>query len=475
MFLKSKSLHILNLFLSLKKYSILELENILKLKRRSILTNINIVNRFLQDKGLNGIRKEGGILYLDEKEVVKIKKLEMDICIDFNERKDYIILNLLLSNKIILNNISKELDITRRTLNHDIKKIKDYLKIYKLNLTSLPSKGIFLVGNESDIRELLSNYLIKFMIQKNEHHKLLINLIDKIFSKQEMIFVERIVLNLIKKINIEFPIEFFYKIVSVILIHRHREELFIGDDKTYVTSNKLIKDKNYEEVIKFLKSEELKILNLYELDSIAEVILFLLEDKNLNTIDDSTRVFLKMLEIKLNKDIPVNKMFLTKLSTIIKIAKFKVEFNFIKTKDVCKLSKNYLEYFSYVEYIIKRIIPEVQTEDIIYLTIFLKNELDNLRLNDDKYKKIIIIDNSFNNIYGDICLKYLERNYYVNVLNIIKSYNIKDILKLDLKIDLFLSLDFLENIDLQVPLINLNTETILGNIYDLEQHGFIKK
>lgn len=475
MFLKSKSLNILNLFLSLKKYSILELEKILKLKRRSILTNVNIINRFLQDRGLNGIRKEGEILYLDEKEVIKIKNLEMNICIDFNERKDYIILNLLLSNKIILNNIFEELDITRRTLNHDIKKIKDYLKMYKLKLISLPSKGIFLVGNESDIRELLSNYLIKFMIQKNEHHKLLINLIDKIFSKQEMIFVERIVLNLIKKINIEFPIEHFYKMVSVILVHRYREELFTGQDKTYVTSNKLIKDKNYEEVIKFLKNEELKILNPYELDSVAEVILFLLEDKNINTIDDSTRVFLKMLEIKLNKDIPVNKMFLTKLSTIIKIAKFKVEFNFIKTKDVCKLSKNYLEYFYYVEYIIKRIIPEVQTEDIIYLTIFLKNELDNLKLNDDKYKKIIIIDNSFNNVYGDICLKYLERNYYVNVINIIKSYNIKDILKLDLKIDLILSLDFLENIDLQVPLIKLSTETILGNIYDLEQHGFIKK
>lgn len=475
MFLKSKSLNILNLFLGLKKYSILELEKILKLKRRSILTNINIINKFLQGKGLNGIIKEGEILYLHEKEIIKVKNLEINTYIDFNERKDYIILNLLLSNKIILNNIFEELDITRRTLNHDLKKIKDYLKIYKLKLISLPSKGIFLVGNESDIRELLSNYLIKFMIQKSEHHKLLINLIDKIFSKQEMIFVERIVLNLTKKMNIEFPIEYFYKIVSVILVHRYREKLFIGQDKVYVTSNKLIKDKNYEEVIKFLKNEELKKLNPYELDSIAEVILFLLEDKNINTLDNSTRVFLKMLEIKLNKDIPVNKIFLTKLSTIIKIAKFKVEFNFIKTKDVCKLSKNYLEYFHYVEYIIKRIIPEVQIEDIIYLTIFLKNELDNLKLNDDKYKKIIIVDNSFNNVYGDICSKYLERNYYVNVLNIIKSYHIKDILKLDLKIDLFLSLDFLENIDFQVPLIELSTETILGNIYDLEQHGFIKK
>lgn len=472
MFLKSKSLHILNLFLSLKKYSILELEKILKLKRRSILTNVNIINRFLQDRGLNGIKKEGDVLYLDEKEVIKIKSLEMNICIDFDERKDYIILNLLLSNKIILNNIFEKLDITRRTLNHDIKKIKDYLKIYNLKLISLPSKGIFLVGNESDVRELLSNYLIKFMIQKNEHHKLLINLIDKTFSKQEMVFVERIVLNLIKKINIEFPIEFFYKMISIILVHRYREKLFIGEDKTYVTSNKLIKDKNYEEVIKFLKNEELKILNLYELDSIAEVIL---EGKNLNTIDDSTRVFLKMLEVKLNKDIPANKMFLLKLSTIIKIAKFKVEFNFIKSKDICKLNKNYLEYFHYVEHIIKRIIPEVHIEDIIYLTIFLKNELDSLKLNDDKYKKIIIIDNSFNNLYGNVCSEYLERNYYVNVLKIIKSYQIKDILKLALKIDLFLSLDFLENIDLQIPVIKLSVENILEDTYNLEQYEFTRK
>ena len=128
MFLKKKSLYILNLFLTLKKYDILELEIILKLKKRSILANIKVINKFLQSKNLNGIIRQNESFFIDKDEAFKIKSLKLNISIDNNERKDYIILKLLLFNSIKLNNSFTELDITRRTLNYDMKKIKNFVK-----------------------------------------------------------------------------------------------------------------------------------------------------------------------------------------------------------------------------------------------------------------------------------------------------------------------------------------------------------
>lgn len=473
MFLKKKSIYILSLFLTLKKYSISELEIILKLKRRSILKNISIINRFLQTRNLQGVVKNGEYLYLNNEEILKIKNLEINISIDYNERKDYIVLELLLSNQIKLSNIFVELDITRRTLNYDIKKIKDYLKEYNLSLMSLPSKGIFLIGNEYDIRNLLSNYLTKFIIQKKNCHKLLIGLIDKNFSKKKLEEVEKIVLNLMKKSRIELPVEFFYKVLSIILVHFFREEKCCDTNILYKTPQKLFENESYKELSLFLKNNGLENLNIYELDSIAEIFLLFDKDKYINNIGIETKMFLKNLELVINKSIPKDNLFLMQISNIIKIGKFKVEFNFYESKELYELNKDYEEYYVHVNKVIKNLIPEFYTEDIIALTLFIKNSLDNLNIESNMYKKIIIVDNSFNSIYGKICLNYLERNYFVDILKIVKSYELKEIA--NSKVDFCIILNYLEKIDLELPFLKVDVRSILNNSYGLEQYGFLKK
>lgn len=472
MFLKKKSIYILNLFLTLKKYSISELEIILKLKRRSVLKNISIINKFLQLQNFKGIIKNGEFLYLDKEEVLRIKRLEINISIDFNERKDYIILKLLLSNKIKLSNIFTELDITRRTLNYDIKKINNYLKMYNLDLMSLPSKGIFLIGNECDIRVLLSNYLTKFMVQKKSH-KLLITLINKAFNKKKIEEIKEITLKLMKKKDVKLPIEYFYKVLSIILVHFFREEKFSGINVSYKTPPKLFKKKEYKELLFFLKNNGLKNLNIYELDLIIEIFLLFDKDKYINNIESETKIFLKTLELGLNKSIPKDNLFLMQISNILKIGKFKVEFNFYELKELYELNKDYEEYYIQISKIIKNIIPEFYIEDIITLTLFIKNSLDNLRVNNNICKKIIIIDNSFDGIYGKMCLNYLERNYFINVLKIIKSYELKE--TVHLKVDFYIVLNYLEKIELESPFLKVDIRSILNNSYDLEQYGFLKK
>ena len=213
--------------------------------------------------------------------------------------------------------------------------------------------------------------------------------------------------------NISLPPEDFFKIVSVILIHSFREVNFPCSFEEYRTPDKLIGNKHYEVVTRFLKAHGLDELRIYELDFVIELLLSLDTDVYVNSVESEVDLFLKKLELKLNIEIPQDKDFLMQISNAIRIGKFKAELNFLEHKELHKLDKNYKKYFMEINSIIKELIPKFYLEDIIYLTILIKNTLDTTDLNQKKSKNIAIIDNSFNHIYGKILLKYIKGNYYV--------------------------------------------------------------
>ncbi|MEG0235930.1 helix-turn-helix domain-containing protein [Cetobacterium sp.] len=475
MFLNKKSLNILNLFLSLKRYSYLELERILKIKKRSIIMNINIVNSFLHNHNINGILKEDEIFYIDEKEISKIKDLLSHAPFSPIERRDYILLKLFFTNKVILSNSFIELDITRRTLNYDLERIKEYLIKYNLKLESLPSKGVFLIGNEIDIRFLFASYLTKYFVERDSCHNLFINLINSIFSKKEVSLAKKIVLNLINKMNISLPPEDFFKIVSIILIHSFREINFPCSYEKYRTSQVLLENKYYNKVIKFLKTHGLEELKIYELDTIAELLLSLDIERYTMNIENEVNLFLKNLEFKLNITIPKEQDFLMQVSNAIRIGKFKAELNFLEHKELHKLDREYKKYYVEINNVIKEIIPKFYLEDIIYLTILIKNSVDMSDLEHKKPKNIAIIDNSFNHIYGKMLLKYIKGNYYVNILKILDNYQLKDFLKNENEIDFILTLNDINIKKTKVPTIKMDFKYILNNVCELEKHGFLKK
>lgn len=475
MYLNKKSLNILNLFLTLKKYSFTELEMILKIKKRSISMNINTINSFLHNHNINGIIKVGEIFFIDEKELLKIKDLLSHAPFTPTERRDYILLKLFFTNKIILSNSFIELDITRRTLNYDLERIKDYLIRYNLKLESLPSKGIFLIGNEINIRILFASYLTKYFIERESCHNLFINLINSIFSKKELSLAKKIVLNLINKMNISLPPEDFFKIVSIILIHSFREINFPCFYEEYKTPNKLLENKHYTVVTNFLKKYGLEELKLYELDLVIEILLSLDTEIYTKNLENEICEFLEKLEIKLKVSIPREKDFLMQISNAIRIGKFKAELNFLEHKELHKLDKEYKRYYTEISNTIKSIIPEFYLEDIIYLTILIKNTIDTISINRKEPKNIAIIDNSFNHIYGKMLLKYIKGNYYVNILKILDNYQLKDFLRNEHNIDFILTLSDINIKKFHVPTIKMDFDYILNSVCELEKHGFLKK
>lgn len=437
--------------------------------------NINTINSFLHNHNINGILKDNEIFYIDEKEVLKIRDLLSHVPFSPTERRDYILLKLFFTNKVILSNSFIELDITRRTLNYDLERIKEYLIKYNLKLESLPSKGVFLIGSEINIRVLFASYLTKYFIEKNNCHNLFINLINSVFSKKEVSLAKKIVLNLINKMNISLPSEDFFKIVSIILIHSFREVDFPCSYKEYKTSDILLENKSYNKIINFLKTHGLEELRIYELDIIAELFLSLDVERYAISIENEANLFLKNLELKLNRTIPKEQDFLMHVSNAIRIGKFKAELNFLEHKELHKLDKNYKKYYLEINSIIKEIIPKFYLEDIIYLTILIKNNIDMNDLEHKKPKNIAIIDNSFNHVYGKMLLKYIKGNYYVNILKILDNYQLKDFLKSEDKIDFILTLNDISTKKMKVPTIKMDFKYILNNVCELEKHGFLKK
>ncbi|MBC2854870.1 helix-turn-helix domain-containing protein [Cetobacterium sp. 2G large] len=475
MFLNRKSLNVLNLFLNSDKYAISDLETILKIKKRAINLNIEIINSFLHSHNINGIVKTEKVFYIDKREHQKIKELLSHAPFSPIERRDYILLKLFFTNKVILNNSFMELDITRRTLNYDVEKLKDYLETYNLRLDSLPAKGVFLVGSEISIRALFARYLAKYFIEKESCHNLFINLINSVFPKKEISLAKKIVLNLINKLGASLPPEDFFKIVSIILIHSFREVNFPCTYKNYETPKEILNNKYYEKLLNFLKIHGLEELREYELDLIIKIFLLQDIDKYEEFVESEVTLFLEKLQEKIEIAIPRSKDLLMNISNVIRIGKFKAELNFLEHKETHKLDKTYRKYYKEINLIIKEMFPKFYLEDIIYLTILIKTTVDNIEASHKKLKTIAIIDDSFNHIYGKMLIKYIKGNYQVNILKILDNYEVNDFLEKNQHLDCILTLNDIHFKNKKIPTIKMDFNYILNNVCELEKHGFLKK
>ena len=473
MFLNKKSLHILSLFFSLNRFSYSDLEKILHIKKRSIDNNINTINDFLTAYKIEGIQKIKDLFFIKPCTINRIKEILQFAPLSVTERKEYLLLQLFFENTINLNDNTDKIQTTRRTLNYDLKDIKDYLESKNLKVESISGKGIFLDGDERVIRELFATHLTKYLINKNINHNLFSDLINNYFHEDTIEFNKNFVLRLLNGISVTLMPEDFYKIVAILLISPHRKNIATFENE-YLPKEKIISHKFYDKTVNFLNSRGLDTLTPYELDSVIET-LFYLDPKTYESLDECTELFIKRIEETFDINLTQNLQSIMRVSNLLRVGKFKSEYNFYQNKEVYQLSKHQKEEYRKIEGILSSLSLNFYPEDIVSLGIVLKNHYENSLIDRTKHKRIVIVDDTFDHMYGQILSKYLKNFSFIEVVKIIESYEINSLLEDLFEVDYLITIDDLQNFNLNIPLVKINREHFLDSTFDLSQLSIIIK
>lgn len=119
----------------------------------------------------------------------ELKKIQV---ISKEERIFFLILKILIEGNLNLENLSKKLEVSRRTLNGDLVDIKKDLDNFHLTIESHTGKGIFLTGKNTDRKRALSCYIYKFLVEEPYLPKVFTNYFSFLFHNDELdIFLKR--------------------------------------------------------------------------------------------------------------------------------------------------------------------------------------------------------------------------------------------------------------------------------------------
>lgn len=173
------------IILKLLFQSNLSSEEILKyinINNLTLNTNIKNINEKLKSLNLPKISLENGeySLFLSKREKEKF----YNSCTDYsqNQRWNYLILKLLLEKELNLDKEKDLLNVSRATIQRDLKKIKNILEEYNIQVNSILWKGIYLLQKDNkNIYKLVFEIFVKFYYEIDNLPKVLKNYLKKLF------------------------------------------------------------------------------------------------------------------------------------------------------------------------------------------------------------------------------------------------------------------------------------------------------
>lgn len=98
----------------------------------------------------------------------EVKQKDITAIKEASDRQDYILNRLLFEQEAsYVDDLASELFVSRSTLSKDLAEIKKSLEPYQIKLESKCHRGIYLVGNEKNIRRFIIEYFFKDRLQGN--------------------------------------------------------------------------------------------------------------------------------------------------------------------------------------------------------------------------------------------------------------------------------------------------------------------
>ncbi|MGL5797798.1 MAG: hypothetical protein ACRCYT_06285, partial [Cetobacterium sp.] len=157
------------------------------------------------------------------------------------------------------------------------------------------------------------------------------------------------------------------------------------------------------------------------------------------------------------------------------IGKLKCEYDFYENKEIYGLADSQKIEFKKISKIVNNDFYKFYFEDILYLYTILKNHFSNSEISKNKFKRIVIVDDTFDQMYAALLFEYLKNFSFIEVIKIIKSYEVSSLLENVFVIDYILTIDELQDFDLDIPLIKINREYFLDNTFQLSGLNSILK
>lgn len=256
-----------------------EIEKYTNLDNATVDRNIQVLNEYLKDKGINPIKKIDNIYSIkmvDETYSAIFSKLDI---LSSKERQDIYCIRLLMDGHINLEKERKKIGVSRTTAIKDFKKVKNFLETKKIVLESKNSKGIFLKNGENpEIWNVLCEKFMKLFIDRDFLSKQRKELLDEINIFEEKKYIA-LYSELSKIFKLKKSIFSFYSIYSMGIIEKIKGKLNFSSKNTHHCCE-------FQEILNTIDelpnaSEFSKDLKIFIVNTVLKSKYFLLLDKDL--------------------------------------------------------------------------------------------------------------------------------------------------------------------------------------------------
>ena len=167
MSLTNRWYHILNILFVKRHVTIEELSKITNLSKQTLKKNIALLNEQLKETAeISLYQRKFELIILDLTNFQMIMTGILKQETDFNSsgrRMAYILQKLIQEAEFILiDDLSELLQVSRGTVNNDLKTIKDAVASYGVSLEGVPNKGIRIIGDELNLRLILLEFVYDY-------------------------------------------------------------------------------------------------------------------------------------------------------------------------------------------------------------------------------------------------------------------------------------------------------------------------
>lgn len=475
-----------------------DLANRFGVSKRMIRYDIDEINRYLRENQITEIDKKPNsslkfILSKEEKE--KVEKLINTINIksyifSTEERVGILLYELLNSNKeYTYSEFQEKLSISKTTLVNDIKKVKEWLNKYNIQIIKVSNKGLKIQGNESDIRKAIisllidnSNYNIIETLEKiynNENNSILVSLKNLDINKENMEYIKELVKDLEKDFGVFSEEDFLNLVIAVFVIINRAGRMPISKENKNLSSNYKREYEAASKVSDKIKEKFSIILGNEEINMIASRILS--GSKNEGDLFESKDYFdacyiagkiMDNLRLSFGKEFEMDNNLFESFISHLKSLIFRLKYNVVSKNPILEtIISNYKNEFklvkeatNFIKYKFEYILSD---DEIGYIVMYIEATIEKNKKDEIGRTKNILIACSAGFATGRLLEAKIKGSFDVNIVGVTSIHNISSLLDSEEKVDYIISpVDINENYN--VPSIKVSS---ILNDYDRKVLG----